>query len=191
MTRTRSCAPLAMNCEPTVSEYTNPQHAADRSNPHARDALSLSCTKHAVDGNIMSGVTVPTMMRSTSSAVMPRAVERFLRGGGGELGRARAPFGDAALADAGAIEDPLIRRIDERFEVVVAENFVGEESADGRDGRAAKRHSGVASRGCDDMIHHPTSAASFGQSLMLPTTYVTLRPVGQRRFRVEPSARKA
>ena len=125
---TRSWAPLAMNCEPTVNEYTNPQHAAERSNPHARDAFSLSCTRHAVDGNIMSGVTVPTMMRSMSSALMPRRSSASCAAAAASS-EVPVPFlGDAALADAGALEDPLIGRVDEGFEIVVAENLLGEES---------------------------------------------------------------
>jgi hypothetical protein len=42
------------------------------SNPQARVALSFSCTRQAVAGKTMSGVTVPTTMRSSSEAAMPR-----------------------------------------------------------------------------------------------------------------------
>ena len=42
------------------------------SKPQARVALSLSCTMQAVAGKSMSGVTVATMMRSSSSAAIPR-----------------------------------------------------------------------------------------------------------------------
>ena len=42
------------------------------SNPQARVALIFSCTRQAVAGKTMSGVTVPTTMRSSSEAAMPR-----------------------------------------------------------------------------------------------------------------------
>src|ERR1700722_5989179 len=46
----------------------NPEHAADRSNPHARVAPRLLWTRQAVAGNIISGVTLATTIRSISEA---------------------------------------------------------------------------------------------------------------------------
>ncbi len=42
-----------------------------RSNPHALDAPSCSCTRHAVEGNSMSGVTVQSRIQSTSAPRYP------------------------------------------------------------------------------------------------------------------------
>jgi hypothetical protein len=52
--------------------------AAERSNPQAFGAPILSCTMQAVAGNIMSGVTVATMMQSISVASMPRRSRQTL-----------------------------------------------------------------------------------------------------------------
>ena len=49
----------------------NAEHAADRSNPQARVAPIFACTRHAVLGKSMSGVTVPTMIRLMSAGVSP------------------------------------------------------------------------------------------------------------------------
>src|ERR1700722_211698 len=55
----------------------NAEQAAERSNPHAPFAPSLFCTTHAVDGNNMSGVTVPTMINSISVGASPRCARAF------------------------------------------------------------------------------------------------------------------
>ena len=47
---------------PAVSEYTKPEQPAEMSNPHACGIPSFFCTRQAVEGYIMSGVTVPTMI---------------------------------------------------------------------------------------------------------------------------------
>src|ERR1700722_19699156 len=72
ITITFLCTPLSTSFAPICSAYGNPEHAADRSNPHAPFAPILSCTRHAVAGKNMSGVTVATMITSTSAAVIPR-----------------------------------------------------------------------------------------------------------------------
>ena len=58
-------------CEAVVNAYVNPEHAAPRSKPQALVAPILCCSRHAVLGNIMSGVVVPTTMKSMSAGVMP------------------------------------------------------------------------------------------------------------------------
>src|SRR6266446_2857826 len=59
ITTTLRCAPEPTNCAPTVSAYAKPEHAAERSKPQAFFAPRRSCTRHAVAGNSMSGVTLP------------------------------------------------------------------------------------------------------------------------------------
>ena len=54
-----------------VRAYVNAEQAALRSKPHEWCAPILVCTRHAVLGNIMSGVTVPTTMKPMSSGVRP------------------------------------------------------------------------------------------------------------------------
>ena len=77
-----------------------------------RAAPSFACRMHAVDGKIMSGVVVATMMRSTSAGAMPAAGERRARRVQREIARLLGRRGDVALADAGARADPLVARVD-------------------------------------------------------------------------------
>ena len=74
-----------------------------RSTPPARRtpapprAPSFACRMHAVDGKIMSGVVVATMMRSTSRGAMPAAASACARRVQREVGRLLAVGGDVAL----------------------------------------------------------------------------------------------
>src|SRR5580658_81122 len=77
-TRTLLCAPLSTILTPACKAYTNPEQPAETSKPQQFDAPILCCTREAVLGYIMSGVTVPTMMTSTSFGEMPRAARHFL-----------------------------------------------------------------------------------------------------------------
>src|SRR5277367_2029670 len=72
ITITFLCTPLSTSFAPTCSAYGNPEHAADRSNPHALFAPSRSCTRQAVAGKNISGVTVATMITSISLPSIPR-----------------------------------------------------------------------------------------------------------------------
>ena len=69
MTSTFRCAPDSTNWAPTVRAYAKPEQAALMSKPQAFVAPSWSCTRQAVAGKGMSGVTVATMMRSTSAGL--------------------------------------------------------------------------------------------------------------------------
>ena len=81
----------------------------------------------------MSGVVVPTMMTPMSSGVdaglRDRLDRRLLR----EVGRRHARIDDVALADAGALQDPLVVGVDHPLEIVVGQQprrHVGGEPAD-------------------------------------------------------------
>ena len=66
----------------TSRAYKNPEHAADKSKAATPGLMpSADCTKQAVDGNVMSEVTVPTITRSISLAATPE-----------DLSAARAAF---------------------------------------------------------------------------------------------------
>ena len=65
----------------------------------------------AVAGKVLSGVEVPTMIRSIDCA-STGVVERRPRGLHAEIGGELAVRRDVALADAGALHDPLVGRID-------------------------------------------------------------------------------
>ena len=72
----------------------------------------------------MSGVTVATMIRSIDAAATPAsaraAIGRRLRDVGQRLLLGREP----PLADPGALDDPLVRRVDVLLEVLVREDAV-------------------------------------------------------------------
>ena len=59
-----------------------------------------------------------------------RALERLLRGAHREVGCHLALFGDVPLADAGALHDPLVRRVDQLFEVGVGQDVLRRVRAD-------------------------------------------------------------
>ena len=69
------CLPASINLLPVSRAYKKPEHAALMSKLHALVAPTLCDTMLAVEGKTRSGVTVATMIRSISSAVIPR----FLR----------------------------------------------------------------------------------------------------------------
>ncbi len=58
--------PLRIACVAISSAKIKPEQAADRSNAPAWVAPILSCTRHAVAGNICSGEEVDTMIKSIS-----------------------------------------------------------------------------------------------------------------------------
>ena len=70
--------------------------------------------QRGVVGNIMSGVTVAQMSRSMSAAVDAGFGERLPRGGQRDVRERLVVACDAALADARALADPLVRGVDDR-----------------------------------------------------------------------------
>ena len=73
---------------------------------------SAACTRVAVAGKVSSGVAVASTIRSRSAAFSPASVERALRGLDREVRGEFAVGRDVALADAGALLDPLVRGVD-------------------------------------------------------------------------------
>ena len=73
------------------SSILNPEQAAIRSKPQARVAPIFAWSRHAVLGKIMSGVVVPTTMKSMSSGVRPACL---------------IAFSEASRAAAGAWDTP-------------------------------------------------------------------------------------
>ena len=97
----------------------SPSTRRETSNAAARVAPSAACRSTAVDGSRRSGVAVPSTMTSSSPACTPArsiamraavaAIEQLV-----SLGR-----GDVALVDAGALDDPLVGRVEaDRRELV-------------------------------------------------------------------------
>ncbi len=66
----------------------------------------------AVAGKVLSGVEVARMIRSMIGRRQPGIVERRACRRLAERRRGLAFAGDVALADAGALHDPLVGRLD-------------------------------------------------------------------------------
>jgi hypothetical protein len=73
MTRAVVRLPVLMKWRATCRAYKKPEQAAEMSKQTAFRAPSFFCTKQAVEGKNMSGVTVATMMSLISSGVTPAA----------------------------------------------------------------------------------------------------------------------
>ena len=67
----------------------------------------------------MSGVTVAQITRSISRPVDARLGQRLAHGGQRDVRERLVLSGDPALADAGALDDPLVGGVDELRQVVV------------------------------------------------------------------------
>ncbi len=81
----------------------------------------------------MSGVTVATMMASTSVGSTPRAARQRRRGFDGQSLVADPFVDEVTLADAGALDDPLVVGVDHFFEVCIGEDTGWNVGADGGD----------------------------------------------------------
>ena len=112
----------------------------------------LSCTVTAVAGKVLSGVEVASTIRSMSAARSPALVQRLARRRRREVGGDLALRRDVALADAGALDDPLVGGVDHRGEVGVGQDLLPADSCRCRARRerimrtAAWRGDGVAAR---------------------------------------------
>ena len=70
----------------------------------------------------MSGVTVQTMMASSSVASMPRCASAHLAASIAMSEVAISGVGDVALANAGALQDPLVVGLDQLFQILVRQH---------------------------------------------------------------------
>ena len=116
-----------------------PEQAALMSNaPQCRP--SSAATVADVAGTVRSGVVVASTMASIDVRVEPRHAEGLAAGLGRQPGGRAA---DAALADAGALDDPLVGGVEAHvLEVLVGERLRGQ-------GRAPPGDHGTAGAGMD------------------------------------------
>jgi hypothetical protein len=83
----------------------------------------LRWRKHPEPGKNTSGESVAKMIASISLRVAARALAGHLHGGDGEVAGADAVVLDeAALADARALDDPLVAGVEHLREVVVGDD---------------------------------------------------------------------
>ncbi len=122
---------------------------ADTSNPHAPFAPILSCTRHAVDGNIMSGVTVPTMMHSTSRRRNPPRRQAFLRRLRADIAHAQPLGQHMPLADSRPTQNPLVVGVHQSFRGLDWSIHRGDVGAQRRD-LCARAHNRANSQGSMD-----------------------------------------
>ena len=81
----------------------------------------------------MSGVTVATTIRSIEAASTPASASAATAAGCGDVGERLLLGREPALADPGALDDPLVRRVDELLEILVREDAVGHVDAEAGD----------------------------------------------------------
>ncbi len=70
----------------------------------------------------MSGVTVQTMIASSSVASMPRSCEHDARGFDRHIGRRDFGRGDVALRNSGSLENPLVAGVDHFLEILIGQH---------------------------------------------------------------------
>ena len=111
----------------------NAEHAADRSKPHALFAPILSCTRHAVLGKQhvrrhgADDDQVDVVGRQAGA--LDRLARRFVR----QVAGRHAGIDDVPLANAGALQDPLVGRLDQLLEIGIgqqARRHVGGQALD-------------------------------------------------------------
>ncbi len=101
---------------------------------------SPACTVTALAGNVLSGVAVASTIRSIDGASSADAASAAARRLDGEIGRDLAGRRDAALADAGALDDPLVRRVDLAGELRIGEDVLGQIAPDAENDRTRYAH---------------------------------------------------
>ena len=123
---------------------------------------------HAVDGKIMSGVVVATMIEVDVGRRDARRGERVARRVQREVGRLLAVGGDVALADAGARADPFVAGVDALREIVVGQDLRRQVAAGAgdaamhrrsRDGPQRRRRGSVRDRHRRDALRDPVEHA--------------------------------
>ena len=79
---------------------------------------SAAWTGTAVAGKVLSGVEVASTMRSIDCASTLASASAARAARIAEVGGQFAVGGDVALADAGALDDPFVGRVDHAREIV-------------------------------------------------------------------------
>ena len=134
---------------------------------------------HAVLGKIVSGVVVPTTMNPIWSGRDPglshRPDRRFLR----QVGGRDARLDDVALLDAGALEDPLVGRLDQLLEIVIRQQLRRHEGRQTRDLDAPQTREGAAGPRYS-VTHHKRSFPGAGSPKYSYARGVATRPRGVR-----------
>ena len=106
----------------------------------------------------------------------PRPAERGAGGGGRQVG-GELPFGrDAAFEDAGALDDPFVRRVDHPREVFVGQHLLGQiPAAAGDDG--PRHHQETAARVRTGIDSEPRSSCAVIFSLNRCVAMSTATPM--------------
>ena len=143
---------------------------------------SVSARSAELVGNIMSGVTVAQIRKSISGRVDPCIGERRPRGRQRDVGERLVVGGDPPLADPGALDDPLVGRVDElrRSSFVITRS--GHVDAETRD---PDPHA-VRDRSRAWNIHRSTAKVSVPRAASSsPTCAVAFpRPIGPRTWSI-------
>ena len=132
-TSTVRLCPDAISPSATVSAYRYPGQAAPMSNAAALSAPSRAWRSQAVDGSSRSGLAVREHDAVELGGGHSGALQRDLAGLATQHGDGLLRPRDLALSDAGALDDPLVGRVEHPGEVMVGEHPVGYRRADAGD----------------------------------------------------------
>ncbi len=146
-----------------------PEHTACTSKAAPWVTPSIACTRVAVAGKVSSGVAVARTIRSSASASMPAAASARRAAAQARSRGHLALGGDVALADAGALDDPLVRRVDHAGQVVVGQDAFGEIGPASDDG--GPEHHQDAARLCwTGSLSAPNTSSSLVITPLKPFT---------------------
>ena len=145
ITSARRKAPVRSRPSAAASPNTKPEHTACTSKAAPPVMPSAACTVTAVAGKVLSGVDVASTMRSMLVGSMsPEAsAARAAATARSEVSLARR--GDPALADAGALGDPVIGGVDLPGEIGVGEDVARQVAPTAEHDRTRDRHVGTLS----------------------------------------------
>ena len=166
-----------VRCRPSRSAPPWSIHRRSRSTPRpdripsAPFAPRRSCTRHAVDGNIMSGVTVHTIIASTSEASMPRLRQRDPRGLHGHVGSGHVRRRDVPLRNADPLDNPFVGRFDHLFEVGVRQHA-------GRYVNAERRNFCSGQTSSPSSVRKPAASCEHRLTFRTPLRLLSSRSAG-------------
>ena len=97
-------------------------------------------TATAVAGNVLSGVEVASTIRSIDCASMPALASAACAALSAEMRGELALRRDVALLDAGALDDPFVRRVDHRRQFGIGQDALRQIAAAAKHNRTHHSH---------------------------------------------------
>ena len=125
ITSARLKAPLRRKLSAVASAKMKPEHTACRSKAAPWLMPSPFCTATAVAGKVLSGVEVPSTIRSIDCASIPASANAARAALMAEMRGELTVGGDVALPDAGALHDPFVGSVNRAANSALVSTFCG------------------------------------------------------------------